>query len=148
MATFETSRGMSRSMMPPCIVARVAFWCFLATLTPSTITRPFVGSTRVTLPSLPRSLPLSTRMRSPFLIFSPAISAAPSSSHTTPRRTTSQCATDVSPLRGDKRHCAHGSLAFARSLQHLRRKRDDAHELLVAQFAAHRAEDARAARLL
>ena len=30
---------MSLSMMPPCIVAFVARWCFLATLTPSTITR-------------------------------------------------------------------------------------------------------------
>src|SRR3954447_930859 len=105
-ATLETSIGMSLSMMPPCIVAPDAFWCFLATLTPSTMTLPLLGRTRVTSPVLPRSLPWRTWMRSPFLIFRPAMS------------------------------------------DHLRRKRHDAHELLVAQLPADRAEDAGAPRLL
>src|SRR3954452_8684815 len=65
---------MSLSMMPPCIVALVAFWCFLATLIPSTMTLPASGNTRVTLPVLPRSLPLRTFTWSPFLILRPAMS--------------------------------------------------------------------------
>ena len=47
MATFDASIGMSLSMMPACMVARVAFWCFLATLTPSTMTLPSLGMTRM-----------------------------------------------------------------------------------------------------
>ena len=35
--------GMSLSMIPPCMVARVGFWCFLAMLTPSTMTLPSLG---------------------------------------------------------------------------------------------------------
>ena len=76
-ATLATGIGMSLSMMPPCIVALVAFWCFLTTLTPSTITLLAVGSTRVTLPVLPRSLPVSTLTLSPFLILRPAMVTAP-----------------------------------------------------------------------
>jgi len=34
-------------MMPPCIVALVERWCFLATLIPSTITMLRSGRTRV-----------------------------------------------------------------------------------------------------
>ena len=60
---------MSLSMMPPCMVARVGFWCFLATLMPSTMTLPLAGQRMITSPSLPWSLPVSTRTRSPFLIF-------------------------------------------------------------------------------
>src|SRR5689334_23383952 len=97
---------MSLSMMPPCIVARVGRWCFLATLTPSTMTLPSVGMARMTSPSLPRSLPMSTRTRSPLRTFMPGMS------------------------------------------QHLRRERDDPHELLVAQLTTDRPEDAGAAGLL
>src|SRR5262245_55628655 len=61
--------GISLSMMPPCMVARVARWCFLATLRPSTMTLPSVGRTRLISPSLPRSLPCRTTTRSPFLSF-------------------------------------------------------------------------------
>src|SRR5687768_9167218 len=57
---------------------------------------------RMTSPSFPRSLPVSTLTRSPFLIF---------------------------------------------NSKHLRCQRHDAHELLVPQLAAHRTEDAGAARL-
>src|SRR5205085_12195578 len=57
----------SLSMIPACMVARRARWCFLATLTPSTITLPSRGKTRMTSPSSPRSFPESTRTRSPFL---------------------------------------------------------------------------------
>src|SRR6266852_9041676 len=64
-ATFDAGTGMSLSMMPPCIVALVERWCFLATFTPSTMTMFRSGSTRVISPSLPRSLPDRTRTRSP-----------------------------------------------------------------------------------
>ena len=40
---WTTGIGISLSMMPPCMVARVARWCFLATLRPSTMTLPSVG---------------------------------------------------------------------------------------------------------
>src|SRR5690349_5420758 len=69
MATLATGIGMSLSMIPPCIVALVAFWWRLATLTPSTITLPDAGRARLTSPSLPLSLPVRTTTRSPFLIF-------------------------------------------------------------------------------
>ena len=65
--------GMSLSMIPPCMVARVGRWLLRATLTPSTITLPSRGRARMTLPSLPRSLPVRTRTRSPLRIFRPAI---------------------------------------------------------------------------
>src|SRR4029453_4107767 len=69
MATLDTGIGMSLSMIPPCMVVRVAFWWRLATLTPSTMTLPLVGRARLTSPSLPRSLPVSTTTRSPLRIF-------------------------------------------------------------------------------
>src|SRR5208282_491108 len=64
-ATVETWTGMSLSMMPPCIVPRFALVERLATLTPSTMTRSRVGMTRMTSPTLPRSLPDRTCTRSP-----------------------------------------------------------------------------------
>src|SRR5438093_731129 len=45
---------MSLSMMPPCIVALVGRWCFLARFTPSTMTLPVDGMARMTSPSWPR----------------------------------------------------------------------------------------------
>src|SRR5699024_5444396 len=86
---------------PPRCAERV---CRLTRLTPSTITRSARGSTAITLPSTPLSLPAMTRTWSPFLMF-----------------------TLIS--------------------QHLRGKRDDAHEPLLPQLAAHRAEDAGTPRL-
>src|SRR5207302_3114978 len=64
-ATLAALIGMSLSVMPACIVAFVWRWCFLATLTPSTMTRFESVSTRVIAPSFPTSLPVSTRTRSP-----------------------------------------------------------------------------------
>ena len=52
MATADADIGMSLSMMPPCMVARVAFWCFLATLTPSTMTLSVLGRTRMIVAGL------------------------------------------------------------------------------------------------
>src|SRR4029450_873852 len=72
-ATFDTGIGMSLSMMPPCWVLRVGRWLLRAMLQPSTMTLPVAGMARMTLPSLPRSLPVSTRTRSPLRIFRPAI---------------------------------------------------------------------------
>src|SRR6476659_373040 len=60
---------MSLSMMPACMVARTGRWCFLAMLTPSTMTLPSLGRTRRTVPSLPLSLPDRTITGSPFLSF-------------------------------------------------------------------------------
>src|SRR3954449_9345344 len=75
---------------------------------PSTKTRFFFGSTALTVPVLPLSLPVITLT--------------------------------VSPLRIFKR-CAI-------ALEHLRGQGDDLHEVAVAQLARHRAEDARAARVV
>src|SRR5207342_3586943 len=47
--------------------------CFFASATPSTMTRPSLGSTRTTRPSLPRSLPCSTFTMSSFLMSTPGI---------------------------------------------------------------------------
>src|SRR3954462_8249728 len=59
-------------MMPPCMVARVGFWCFLATLISCalvTIKRSRSGITRVISPRLPTSLPDRTWTSSPFFSF-------------------------------------------------------------------------------
>src|SRR6266508_363225 len=56
----------SRSMMPPWRSFCVGRWCFLIMLTRSTMTRPFSGTTRSTLPRLPRSFPATTITVSPF----------------------------------------------------------------------------------
>src|SRR6185436_18757926 len=69
---FDTWMGIALSWMPPCMVARVGFWCFLATLIPcalSTITRPLSGKTWAISPVLPMSLPWITWTWSPFLSF-------------------------------------------------------------------------------
>src|SRR6516165_1641519 len=67
MATFDAGIGMSLSMIPPCIVALVERWCFLATLRPSTMTMLRSGRTRVIAACLPTSLPVRTSTWSPFL---------------------------------------------------------------------------------
>src|SRR5690606_37215083 len=60
--TFEIASGASRSTIPP-LMLRCGFGlvCRLTTLTPSTTTRPFAGSTLSTRPRLPRSRPAMTR---------------------------------------------------------------------------------------
>src|SRR5712691_2019182 len=63
--TFERWMNPSRSMMPPCRSFCVGRWCFLIMLTCSTSTRPAAGTTRSTLPRLPRSLPPRTATISP-----------------------------------------------------------------------------------
>src|ERR1051326_6892686 len=102
MATLEASSGIGFSMMPPGTCAcRGLVWRW-ATLMSSMMTLPVAGSTWMTVPWRPRSLPLRTTTLSPLRIF-------------------------MSQL--------------------LRRQGHDAHETAVAQLAAHRAEDAGAARL-
>src|SRR3954471_2910202 len=145
-ATLLTSSGMSLSMMPPCIVARVGFWCFLAMLTPSTMTLPLLGSARMTTPCLPRSLPWSTTTRSPFLIFMtlpPLRGARPfgQSAHRSGEPASAR-------RRGvGARPSAIADLLLSWSSQDFRCERDDAHELLVSQLATDRTEDAGASRL-
>src|SRR5436305_8957842 len=56
-------------MMPPCIVARVGFWCFFAMFMPSTMTRSAPGNTRVIVARPPTSVPASTTTSSPFFSF-------------------------------------------------------------------------------
>src|SRR6266542_1177394 len=63
----------SRSMMPPCRSFCVGRWCFLIILIRSMRTRFFSGSTRSTLPRLPRSFPATTITVSPFLTCAMAI---------------------------------------------------------------------------
>src|SRR6266851_1478016 len=64
--TLERWIDPSRSMIPPCRIFWVGFWCFLIRFKRSTTTRPFSGITRNTLPFLPRSLPATTITVSPF----------------------------------------------------------------------------------
>src|SRR4051812_4581313 len=90
--------------------------------------------TLITTPSLPRSLPVSTRTRSPFLMRSPAISC-----RLLPRRPGNICRSAAT---------ARALWVAALPSQHLRRERDDAHEALVAQLPADRSEDPGAAGLL
>ena len=68
---------MSLSMMPPCIVAWVGFWCFLAMLTPSTMTLSAVGEDAHDLALLADVLAGEHRTWSPFLSFTTAITAPP-----------------------------------------------------------------------
>src|SRR5437870_4129180 len=81
----------------------------------------------MTLPLAPLSLPEITTTVSPFLTF--IGSPPPGSMRRLPRGT--RCRAVVPALAS----------------QHLRRKRDDLHELLVAQLAADWTEDARPPRL-
>src|SRR4029078_9798849 len=52
-------------MMPLCSSARRALRCFFTMLIPSIVTRPVLGKTRSTFPSLPLSSPRRTRTVSP-----------------------------------------------------------------------------------
>ena len=65
----ETSTDLSLLTICPFWPWRLARWCFLTKLSPSTTTFPVLGKTNKTLPVLPRSLPESIITLSPFLIF-------------------------------------------------------------------------------
>src|SRR5689334_15481743 len=67
-ARLDASSGISFSMMPPATPAfGFGFWCFLTTLMPSTSTLP-AGSTALTVPWRPLSLPVVTTTSSPLRI--------------------------------------------------------------------------------
>src|SRR5438270_1397698 len=68
-ATDAMWTGMSLSMMPPLTRAFVWRWCFLATLTPSTMTFCSPARTFMIVPRLLRSLPVRTSTSSPFFNF-------------------------------------------------------------------------------
>src|SRR3954468_4568864 len=112
--TFEMWIGPSWCVTPPTSPARCASrivrgrWWRVVMLRPSTNTRLFLGSTALTVPVLPLSLPVITLTVSPLRIFK-------------------RCAIALEDLRGQG---------------------DDLHEVAVAQLARHRAEDARAARVV
>src|SRR5919198_3963554 len=116
---------MSLSMIPPCIVALVGRWCFLAMLTPSTMTRFFSGMTRMITPSLPTSFPAMTLTRSPLRSF------------TSHLRSENRAQQDIGRRRRLRRAW---SWRRPRS-QNLRRQRDDSHELPIPEFAPDRSED-------
>src|SRR5208282_2241274 len=77
--TFEMSIGASFSTIPPGLCAPRGLLCRLTILSRSMTTRPRSGSTRITLPVLPRSRPVTTITVSFFLIlyFADAITAPP-----------------------------------------------------------------------
>src|SRR2546427_632863 len=99
------------------VVARL---CFFTTFTPSTTTRNCLGYTCRTLPSRPRSSPRITRTRSPLATWS--LWRAGSRSVRRARRLFLKTSGFIS--------------------DHLRRERHDLHELLLAQLAPDRPEDA------
>src|SRR6478736_892755 len=132
---------MALSWMPPCMVAFVGFWCFLATLMPSelsTITLLRSGKTNAISPRLPMSLPWMTCTWSPFLSFILGFVLIILRSR--------RCAPGRSGP-ASLRAGIPGSRPLRSCSQHLRRERHDAHEPAVTQLPTHRAEDARAARL-
>src|SRR5688500_5675368 len=121
--TFEEWMLLSRSAMPPltCLegFGRV---CFLLIMIPSTRSLPVRRLTSSTRPVFPLSLPVITLTVSFFLMRMRIGSlAAPRFPANPPR------------ARG--------------MLDHLRSKRNDLHEFLIAQLAGHRPEDARSHRL-
>src|SRR5581483_6226365 len=93
----------------------------LTTITPSTVTLRAKRSTSSTLPVLPLSRPAMMRTRSSFLILTRSGWRSP--------------------------FCCLRSYATLDMLDDLRREGNDFHEALIAQFARHGAEHARADRL-
>src|SRR5258708_20459522 len=68
-STFDTCKGASRSMIPPCTpICGFGRWCFLDMLSPSTRTRSS-ASTSMTAPLRPLSRPVIRTTRSPLRIF-------------------------------------------------------------------------------
>src|SRR3954451_14139340 len=95
-------------------------------LRPSTKTRCFFGSTALTVPVLPLSLPVITLTVSPLRIFK-------------------RCAIGYRASRAGEQQAGRDSGEVTMLLQNLRRQRDDLHEVAVGQPPGNRAEDARAA---
>src|SRR2546426_2432876 len=118
--TFDAAIGAGNSMIPLSPWGVVARLCFFTTFTPSTTTRNCLGYTCRTLPSRPRSSPRITRTRSPLATWS--LWRAGSRSVRRARRLFLKTSGFIS--------------------DHLRRERHDLHELLLAQLATDRPEDA------
>src|SRR5215204_62025 len=121
------------------------------------MTLPSSGKARRTVPSLPRSLPVSTRTRSPFLILRPAITEPRDGGGAKPpRRTSADPARPVGrpsagrrPARSDScERSERSERVRTKPLENLWCERDDAHEPLVPQLPANGTEDAGAAGLL
>src|SRR5207245_2167312 len=68
--TFDAAMGAGNSMIPLSSLGVAARLCFFTTFTPSTTIRNCLGSTRNTLPSLPRCSPEITRTVSPLATWS------------------------------------------------------------------------------
>src|SRR5437879_5408018 len=112
--------GAGNSMIPLSPWGVVARLCFFTTFTPSTTTRNCLGYTCRTLPSRPRSSPRITRTWSPLATWS--------------------------LWREGSRSVRRARRLFLKTSgfisDHLRRERYDLHELLLAQLATDRPEDA------
>src|ERR1019366_3332021 len=118
---------MSMSTMPLFLpFIGLGFWCFFARLMPST-SRCLSSTRRSTVPRLPLSLPVVTITSSPLRIFCMAFDS-------------------YIPDLGELRE-GLPQASSTRFLQNFGRERYDFHEALVAQFARHRPEYARADRL-
>src|SRR5437899_11468842 len=118
--TLDAAVGAGNSMIPLAGWGVVGGLCCFTTFTPSTTTRNCLGYTCRTLPSRPRSSPRITRTRSPLATWS--LWRAGSRSLRRPRRLFLKTSGFIS--------------------DHLRRERHDLHELLLAQLAPDRPEDA------
>src|ERR1700677_3210023 len=128
----------SCSAMPPLMFLwGFGFMCFLTIITPSTRTRFFSAMTRRTRPCLPLSLPAMTATLSLrlILILVAAITLSYPRQSVVPRSRT-----PVSGLR--HAWCAAGKL------DDLGCERDDFEELLLAELAGYRTENAGADRLV
>src|ERR1700726_1142377 len=100
----------------------------LRRFTPRTATRCCSGSTRSTTPRLPLSLPPMTSTLSPL------------------RMSSGRRCPPAQPSRMSVERCLPSTLVAISD--HLRGEADDLHEVALAQLASHRAEDARAARVV
>src|SRR5262245_48860796 len=133
-AMFETSIGISLSMMPPWMPF-IGFgrWCFLTRLMPSTTTCP-ASMRRSTVPRLPLSRPAMTMTSSPFLIRSILVISS-----------------GLGDLQGARQGVgpfpSHPAPLLHPASEHLGSERHDLHEPLGAQLARHRPEDPGADRL-
>src|SRR5258708_358349 len=135
---------MALSITPPWRVWPCGFTCFLTMFRPSTTTLSVCGMARETVPCFPLSLPVSNKTVSPFLTFI---------LHRW-RGFFSFCFVAISFLY--RSSFVFGVLASAKhqrktllfSLEHFWRKRNDLHEIALAQLAGDRAKDAGAARIV
>src|SRR5690242_1196640 len=127
------------------------FVCRLIMLTFSTTTRRWAGSTRVTVPRLPASLPDSTSTESPVLILSFVVAISRESyvpawagfgAPANPRF----AGADGRFERPVEEGARAGTLGSP-TLKNLWCERDDLHEVALAQLARDGAEDARPARV-